>query len=261
MNIYELDLYFRRLLNLEAFAAVDVSQNGLQVACSAKQIKKVAFAVDACLENFSKAAQVGADVLFVHHGLFWGKSLTVTKRHYKRLAALIKNDIALYAVHLPLDVHPVLGNNAGLAENLGLQNREPFGFYNGTALGVKGTIMSYRLPQPNEGVTLDELLARLFKNGEQPHIVLPFGKRELKHVGIISGAASNFIDEAVAENLDCFITGEVKHEVYHTALESSITVVGGGHYQTETVGVQLVREKFFADTKLETVFLHTPTNL
>lgn len=261
MNIDELDTYFRNLLNIEAFSQLDISLNGLQVACSDKTIKRVAFAVDACLENFSKAAQVEADVLFVHHGLFWGKPLPVTKQHYARLATLIKNDIALYAVHLPLDVHPALGNNAALARNLDLQNIEPFGFEKGMPIGVKGTIFSHRRSESGVGVDIDELTARLFTNGEQPHVILPFGKKEIKRVGIISGAASGFLDAAIADNLDCFITGEVKHEIYHPALENHITVIGGGHYQTETGGLKCVSEQLNRDTKLETIFLHTPTRL
>lgn len=261
MNIKDLDLYFRELLHLEDFEEVDASQNGLQVSCSLKPIKKIAFAVDACLENFQKTVQVGADLLFVHHGLFWGKSLTVTGVHYSRLETLIKNDIALYAVHLPLDVHAIYGNNAVMAANLNLQNIERFGLYKNMKLGFKGEI--YSSSKNENGVDYEELISRLFKKGEKPKTVLPFGKKQIKTVGLISGSdsASSNLNQAISEGLDCFITGEIKHEIYHVALENKINVIAGGHYQTETFGVKAVGEKLNADTKIETVFLDTPTNL
>lgn len=264
MNIDELDRYLRALLSIEAFDDLDASQNGLQVSCSKKPIRKIAFAVDACLENFHKAKQQHADMLFVHHGLFWNKSLLLTGSHYKRLAYLIQNDMALYAVHLPLDADPVYGNNAGIARNLSLCEIEPFGIYHGVPIGVKG-----RLVAPNSannttdenGCRLDEVLTRLFKRGEEARIVLPFGPEKIQTVGIISGAASGDLPQAISAGLDCFITGEVKHEAYHQALENKITVIAGGHYQTETFGVQNVMEKLAADTHIETIFLDTPTGL
>lgn len=262
MNIYDLDLYFRKLLPIADFDNYDASQNGLQVASSDKPIKKVAFAVDACLENFQKAIQLKADVLFVHHGLFWGKPLTVTGQHYARIKELIQNDLALYAVHLPLDADTTYGNNAGLARNLKLENIQAFGFYKGIRIGMKGEIpKSQKCDVTKNGITIDELISKLFPCGEKAKTILPFGKKLIKTVGIVSGGASGNLIDAIAENLDCFITGEIKHETYHEALEHEINVVAGGHYQTETVGVKLLCEKFHEDTKIETVFIHTPTNL
>lgn len=257
MNIYDLDLYFRKLIPISDFDNYDASQNGLQVACSKKPIKKVAFAVDACLDNFQKAAQLNADVLFVHHGLFWGKSLTITGQHYVRIKELIQNDIALYAVHLPLDADVNYGNNAGLARNLELKNIQAFRNYAGIQIGVKGEI-----PEDyKDGITIEELISKLFPGGEKAQTILPFGKELIKTVGIVSGEGSRSLSDAIAENLDCFITGEIKHKNYHEALEHKINLIAGGHYQTETVGVKLISEKLYEDTKIETVFIHTPTNL
>lgn len=259
MNIYELDLYLQELLNIPVFEGIDVSKNGLQVACSKKTIKKIAYAVDACMENFIKAIQLEADVIFVHHGLFWGKELLVKDIHYDRLSYLIKNDLALYAVHLPLDAHPLYGNNAGLVKNLQLKDVLPFGNYKNFQLGLKGKIFSSDLSE--SGVSIDELVSRLFNKGEKANTVLPFGPKKIQTVGIISGSASNYLEEAVLQKLDCFITGELKHEIYHKALESKINVIGGGHYQTETFGVKSVMEKLKQDKNIEGFFIDTPTDL
>ena len=131
MKLKELDLYFTELLNIDAFAAQDLSQNGVQVQNSGKEIKKVAFAVDACLQSIKEAAERKADMLFVHHGLFWSRSLRIMGNHYHRIKALLDNDIVLYAVHLPLDAHPLYGNNIGLARRLELENLKEFGMSRG----------------------------------------------------------------------------------------------------------------------------------
>lgn len=264
MNVYDLDLYFKELLSISDFDGIDVSQNGLQVACSKKPIKKIAFAVDACLENFQKAIQLGCDLLFVHHGIFWGRSLLITGNHYERISYLIKNDLALYAVHLPLDAHPLYGNNAGIARNLGLKDLESFGLYKGKYIGLKGrfTAKSTKADESFEdAVSLEELLSRLFNRGEEPRNVLAFGPKKIKTVGIISGAASGDVTQAISEGLDCFISGEIKHEVYHQALENKITVIAAGHYQSETFGVKSVMEKLQSESTIECFFLETPTGL
>lgn len=120
MTLNELDKWFRSFLKIEDFAN-DVSKNGIQIensAPDAKQIKKIAFAVDACEETVQKAAAANADVLFVHHGLFWGGCETITGSFYKRVAPFLKNDIALYGCHIPLDANNPYGNNYGLLPEL-----------------------------------------------------------------------------------------------------------------------------------------------
>ena len=107
----------------------DVSQNGLQTDTEKDEIRKIAFAVDANLDNINAAAKANADLLFVHHGLFWSRSITITGTHFKRINALIRNNIALFAVHLPLDAHKDVGNNAIMAKKLGLENVREFGEY------------------------------------------------------------------------------------------------------------------------------------
>lgn len=253
MTSKELDLYFKELLNIPHFAKTDPSQNGLQVENSGREVRKVAFSVDACLETIKRTAEACADMLFVHHGLFWGKSMLVAGTHYKRIKELIYNDIALYAVHLPLDVHPVYGNNSGLVKRLGLQDVQPFGVWNNIEIGLYGSF--------DEAKNLDGIVNLLFPAGEKPAQVLPFGKTEIKTVGVVSGGGADEIYDAAALGLDLYITGEIEHVTYHTALENKINVIAGGHYQTETVGVKLVAEKLARDKGVEVCFIDVPTGM
>lgn len=255
MNLYELDAYFNSFLHKEEFSS-DISLNGIQIENSApetKEIKKVAFAVDACESTALRAAQAGADVLFVHHGLFWGRCQTITGNHYKRIAAFLKNDIALCAYHIPLDANAEVGNNFGLARRMGLLDVQPFGKWRGMTLGACGT-----LPR---AVSVDELARILFPEGEKPSHILPFGKKEIKKVAVISGGAGDDFDQAVQIGADAYVTGEVGHEEFHAIEESGINVIAGGHYQTETVGVKLVQAKLEKEKGLETIFIDIPTGL
>ena len=136
MNLKELDSYFRGFLDIDGLSGTDISINGVQVEKTG-DINCIAFAVDACMETFRRAKEAGAQMLFVHHGLFWGHEQSVTGSHYQRLKFLIENNIALYAAHLPLDVHPELGNNVSLARAAGLEDLKPFGNFRGISVGVK----------------------------------------------------------------------------------------------------------------------------
>lgn len=253
MDIQEFDSYIRTLLTLEEWAGSDPSLNGLQVGRRSREIKRAAFAVDACTEVFKRAAEWKADLVFVHHGLFWGPAKPVTGPLYKRLEILLNEDIALYAVHLPLDMDPLLGNNAALAELLSLQEIKPFGRYKGKMVGFKGV-----LPEP---LTLSRI-ADLLKVEETDGLVtLPFGPAKIKTAGIISGGASQDVEQAVEEGLDLFITGEASHSVFHYTEEAGISVLCGGHYKTEIWGVNRVCRKVAEDCSLETCFIDLPTGL
>ncbi|MDR1318816.1 MAG: Nif3-like dinuclear metal center hexameric protein, partial [Treponema sp.] len=127
LNTKQIDSFFKSILDIEGFTGVDVSLNGVQVDNDGSEIGKIAFAVDASLETFKRAADAGAGMVFVHHGHFWGLPLRVAGSHRGRVKFLLDNNIVLYAVHLPLDQHPRMGNNAALAELLGLSGIEPFG--------------------------------------------------------------------------------------------------------------------------------------
>jgi dinuclear metal center YbgI/SA1388 family protein len=253
MRLNEFDTLIRDLLDLDGFGGTDVALNGLQVANDRQNVEKAAFAVDACLDSIRRAAEWGADLLFVHHGLFWGKPLAATGGHYQRIRALIQADLALYAVHLPLDMHPELGNNAGLARRIGLQQLEPFGEYKGIKIGVKGVLAP--------ALTLQQVLRACCGNNEQGIGVLPFGPADIATVGIVSGGAADEAYQALEERLDLFVTGDASHTIYHHCLEGQINVIFGGHYLTETFGVTQLAEKLESETDLKTRFFDIPTGL
>ena len=255
MTLHELDTYFRSFLHIEDFMA-DPSKNGIQVENSDiynKQIHKVAFTVDACIETIEKAIENNVDVIFVHHGIFWGHEQTITGNHFRRIKMLIDNDIALYACHIPLDAHNEVGNNYGLAKMLNLKNAAPFGEWKNMNIGVKG--------QFDKEISLDDLTNRLRAFSINPTIVLPFGKKTLNTIAIVSGAADDLLTEAINTPVDVYITGEISHETYHHAKEHTINVIAGGHYATETIGVSLVAKKLTAEKQIETLFFDVPTGL
>ncbi|MDR0526004.1 MAG: Nif3-like dinuclear metal center hexameric protein [Spirochaetaceae bacterium] len=245
-----LDVFFRGLLDLEGFSGVDSSLNGLQVDNDGGDIAKVAFGVDASLETFKRAAQAGAGMLFVHHGLFWGSPLAVTGPHRLRLKALLDCNLALYAVHLPLDQHPRWGNNAVLAELLDLVAIEPFGVYQGRKIGYKGTL--------GRPLRIDEAADRL---GGKPLGVYPFGVRENRTGAVISGGGANEVRQAIQEGLDLYVTGEMSHQVYHDCLEAGINMIAAGHYVTEIGGVRKIMEQCANQLGLDVEFIDVPTGL
>ena len=253
MNTEELDSYFRNILDMNIVESIDSSMNGFQINKKTKTVQKVAFAVDASLETFKKAVDWNADVLFVHHGLFWGSPLAVTGRHYKRLSFLIENDLSLYAAHLPLDMNPIVGNNYGMARQLGLDKLEPFGLYKGVKIGVSGVL--------KEGKNIDEILNLLNTDKKKVPGILPFGKSMISTIAIVSGGATREVDQALRQKIDLYITGDASHETYHTCMEGSINMISGGHYMTETFGPKLLSEKLKEDTSIETVFIDVPTGL
>ena len=255
MTLNELDSWFNAFLKKEDFPA-DPSLNGIQIQNSAPdalQVSKVAFAVDACEATANAAAAAGAQALVVHHGLFWGHCQTLTGNFYKRAASFIKNDLALIAYHIPLDANNPYGNNFGLAAALGLSKVEPFGYWRGMPIGAAGELTALLSP--------DELAAKLSKITRTDCRSLAFGKSQIKTVGIISGGASEDVEQAVELGLDCYITGEFQHEQYHLAEECGINVIAGGHYGTETMGVSLLKEKVEKELGLSTIFIDLPTNL
>jgi len=255
MTLTEFNDYLNQFLKKENFPS-DPSLNGIQIQNSApdsKEIKKVAFAVDACEATAKKAAELGADVLFVHHGILWGQCERLSGTFYKRIAPFIQNDLALCAYHLPLDANNPYGNNYGLAARLGLLNLKEFGDWRGMTIGVYGEL--------SKPIYIEEIASKLLRSGKKANVILPFGKKEIKTVGIISGGAGDDVDQAAALGLDLYITGEIGHQEYHLIEELGINVIAGGHYETETVGVNLVAEKLNKEKGIETVFIDLPTGL
>ena len=249
----KLDDFFRGILDLETLKAADPSLNGLQVDNDGSEINKIVFAVDAGLEVFKKAADAGAGMLFVHHGLFWGFPLRVEGGHRERIKFLLDHNIALYAVHLPLDQHPRLGNNAVLAELLGIGNPEPFGLYHGHKIGYKGN-----LSQP---LTVEEAVKKISFMGRPPLGVFPFGKKECQTCAVVSGGAAEEAFQAIDEKLDLYVSGECSHTVYHHAMENRLNIIAGGHYCTEVWGVRRMMEECVNQLGIDAEFVDVPTGL
>jgi dinuclear metal center YbgI/SA1388 family protein len=258
MNLSE---YVDRLddrLDTAAYADVDASANGLQVGPDDAEVERVAFAVDAARATIETAADAGADVLVVHHGLSWGGIERVTGRVHDRIAALVENDVALYVSHLPLDGHQELGNAAGVADAVGLRDREPFGEMGPVTIGTIGETAE---PRSADAIreTLDGFEGQ--PDGEpSPTRVLDFGPDEIERIAVVTGSGVDWLDEAVAAGADALITGEGKQQVYHDAREAGVTVFLGGHYATETFGVRALRS-LTDDWGLETTYVSHPTGL
>jgi dinuclear metal center YbgI/SA1388 family protein len=248
-----LDSFFKGILDIEGFSSVDKSLNGIQIDNDGSPVRKIAFGVDAAMETFEQAAAVGAGLLFVHHGLFWGEPSALTGNLRQRIKFLLDNNICLYAVHLPLDQHPKLGNNMVLANLLRLENIEPFGLYHGRKIGYKGTF-----PKP---VTVDEAVKKIGFMGRPPLGVFPFGKKDCITAAVVSGGAADNARDAVQEGVDLFVTGESSHSVYHECLEGKINMIAGGHYSTEVWGVQAVMRHTMAELAIDAEFLDIPTGL
>ena len=253
LNTCKLDAFFHGILDIEGLKDVDSSLNGLQVNNDGSELKKIVFAVDAGLEVFKRAADAGAGLLFVHHGLFWGVPLRLEGSHRERIKFLLDNNLALYAVHLPLDQHPQLGNNAVLADLLGIKDKEPFGLYHGRKIGYKGML--------SEPLTIEEAVKKISFMNRPPTGIFPFGKKESSSCAVISGGAAMEAFQALEEGLDLYVTGESSHSVYHHALEGRLNIVAGGHYSTEVWGVRRLMEECVNQLGVDAEFIDVPTGL
>lgn len=237
---------------LDVHGYEDASLNGLQVEGRA-EVTKVAVAVDASLATFEQAADMGADLLIVHHGLFWGQAKAIVGPHARRVRFLLEKGLGLYAAHIPLDAHKEVGNNWGLARLLGLDDLADFAVWKGKPIGVKGVF-----PTP---VTLRDLADRIEKELGESVLVHAGGPIEVGSLGIVSGGAAWDVVTAADEGLDAFLTGEPKHEVFPEPFERGVNALFAGHYMTETVGVNLLARELHERFDLATEFVLLPTGL
>jgi dinuclear metal center YbgI/SA1388 family protein len=228
------------------------ASNGLQVA-NRGTVSRVAAAVDGSLATVRLAIAARADLLVVHHGLFWGPSHPWTGRRYELLRLLVENNLAVYSSHLPLDLHPRLGNNARLAAALGLSRPTPFFASHGQDIGLR-----YRLARPLERAELVRRLA--VATGGEPRL-LPGGPERCREIGIVTGGAGAELARAAAAGIDTFITGEGPHWTYALAEDLGVNVLYGGHYATETFGVKALAAELSKKFKLPWEFLDHPTGL
>ena len=224
--------------------------NGLQVD-SPREIARIAVAVDAARATVEAAVAWGADLLLVHHGLFWDGNQPVTGRRYRRLKAILDADLAVYAAHLPLDVHPEVGNNAVLARELGIEPRGSFAEYKGMPIGVWGELETTR----------GELAERVGRVLGGPVHVVAGGPERIRRVGVITGGAGDEVGSAVRAGLDAFVTGEGKHHNFFDAEEGGINLFLGGHYATEVWGVRALARHLEERFGLEWTFIDHPTGL
>ncbi len=234
---------------LDSKSVKDASQNGLQVEGKA-EVKKIVFGVSASLELFRRAAAAGADMIVVHHGLFWGRSSPVRGPFRKKLETLLYGGITLAAWHLPLDKHPVIGNNAQILKFLGAGSLKPFGTYNDESIGFKGT---FARPRPVSGVmkTLRDKLS-------SDIISANFGPKKIRTAGVVSGGAARMFEQAIEAGLDLYITGEVSEFVQEMARENGANFIAAGHYNTEKAGVWALEKVLRAKFRVRTEFIDVP---
>jgi dinuclear metal center YbgI/SA1388 family protein len=224
--------------------------NGLQMENNGA-VTRIAAAVDGSLATVNMAVDAGADLLIVHHGLFWGPSHPWTGNRYRLLRRLLDNNLAVYSSHLPLDAHPKLGNNAGLCAALGLKKLEPFFFDRERHLGFKASV---RISRDALGKKLAKVL------GGEPTL-LPGGPTQCRKIGVVTGGAGAELVLAAREGVDTFITGEGPHHTFGMAEDAGINVFYGGHYATETFGVKSLAAHLAKKYKLSWTFLDHPSGL
>ena len=224
--------------------------NGLQIENSGS-ITKIGAAVDASTHTFRVAAEREIDFLIVHHGLFWPGLQPVTGILYRQLKLALESDIALYSVHLPLDLHSDVGNNALLARALGFETTEPFLETKGQLIGRKTTA----------SVRRDELIWKLEQSLGSPIQCVGAGPAETRVIGIVTGAAGSEIYAAATAGVDTFITGEAPHWAAVAAEELGMNLLLGGHYATETFGVKALAVHLSEHFKIPWEFIDHPTGL
>ena len=254
----EIKTFFDNTVNINA-CPNDYSNNGIQVEANT-EIKKIAFGVDGCLALFKEAASWNADMIFVHHGISWGTGFQrLDGILAKQLQILFKNDISLYAAHLPLDGHPLIGHNVLISQKLNLKNCEPFAEYCGLEIGVLGDIAS------KNGINATDFAKKIATALDSDHVqTLGDASKTIKRVAVISGGGGkDGINEAARVGADCLITGEVGHSCFHMIKELGITVITAGHYKSEIPGVKemlkAVKNKY--KDQVECKFFDIPTGL
>jgi dinuclear metal center YbgI/SA1388 family protein len=239
-----------KILRTREIGDYDGAVNGLQVENSGA-VTRIAAAVDAGPATIKLAIAAKADLLVVHHGLFWNSRQPWTGKNYELLRLLTENNLAVYSSHLPLDFHPKLGNNVILCAALGLKNPRPFLLKDGQHHGL----------QSRTEISRPALTAKLQRaTGEKP-LVIPGGKGICRRIGVITGGAGDLLQRAADEGVDTFVTGEGPHWTYALAEELGVNVLYGGHYATETFGVKALAAGLAKKFSLPCEFLDHPTGL
>lgn len=239
-----------KILRTAQIKDFDGAVNGLQ-AENRGTVSRIAAAVDGSLATAKLAVEVGADLLIVHHGLFWNVRQPWTGKNYELFALLTENNLAVYSSHLPLDFHPKLGNNVILCAALGLKKPRPFLLKDGQHYGL----------QTRTKISRSVLASRFERAIGEKALVIPGGGETCERIGVITGGAGDFLPKAAEEGVDTFVTGEGPHWTYALAEELGVNVLYGGHYATETFGVKALTAHLAKKFRLPWTFLDHPTGL
>lgn len=242
--------YCEQLLKNAEFEDYPGAINGLQVQNNGT-VSRVAAAVDGSTATVRLAIKAGADLLIVHHGLFWTPSHPWTGKRFELMRDLLDNNLAVYSSHLPLDAHPRLGNNRLLCDALGLKKLRPFFPTHGRPLGFYS----------HTTIPRALLQERLEKAAGTKAVLLAGGPAVCKRIGVVTGGAGERLTLAADQGLDTFITGEGPHWTFSQAEELGINVLYGGHYATETFGVKALAAEISRRFKLPWTFIHHPSGL
>src|SRR6266508_176004 len=249
-SLSEIVGYTDRFLRIRDVGDWDNALNGLQIENSGR-VTRIGAAVDISTRVLTEAQKRDVDLLIVHHGLFWHGLQPVTRLLRRQLRIAFENDTALYSAHLPLDIHPKVGNNAQLVAVLGLKSAQPFLEEKSQPVGLKVRASLER----------SELIRKLQKALVGPVKVFDFGPKQIHAIGVVTGAAGSEIYRVAEENIDTFITGEAPHKAAVAAEELGINLLLAGHYATEVFGVKALAAHLSKRFRVPWSFPHCPTGL
>jgi len=246
MNRAELECYLALLLKPEKIK--DFTPNGLQVQ-GCEEIKKIVTGVTASQALIDKAIAEKADAIIVHHGYFWkNESYVIRGMKHTRIKSLLVNDINLFAYHLPLDIHPEIGNNAELAKIFSIENVMPLELGNANSVAVQG--------QFSQAICAEDLAKEISRKlaRECLHISPPSNK-PIKTIAWCSGGGQNYIELAAEQGIDAFLSGEVSEQTTHVAMEMDIHFFAAGHHATERYGIKALGELIAQEHGIDVVFV------
>ncbi len=249
-SLSEIVSYTDRFLRIRDVGDWDNALNGLQIENSGR-VRRIGAAVDISMRVLTEAQQHDVDFLIVHHGLFWPGLQPIRGALRRQLRIAFESDVAVYSTHLPLDIHPKVGNNAQLVAALGLTTAQPFLQAKGQAVGLK---VRASLPR-------SELVRKLQKALSGPVKVFGFGPKQTRAIGVVTGAAGSEIYRVAAEGIDTFITGEAPHWAAVAAEELGMNLLLGGHYATEVFGAKALAAHLSKRFRIPWEFIDCPTGL
>jgi dinuclear metal center YbgI/SA1388 family protein len=242
--------YTDEFLRIREIGDWDNALNGLQIENSGR-VSRIGAAVDVSTRILTEAAKKNVDLLIAHHGLFWPGLRPVTSALRRQLQLAFEKDFALYSAHLPLDIHPNVGNNAQLIATVGLKSAEPFLEEKGQSVGLKA----------RASIPRSDLIRKLRKALKGPVKVFNFGPKQTRVIGVVTGGAGSEIYRVAQENVDTFITGEAPHWAAVAAEELGMNLLLGGHYATEVFGVKALAAHLSKRFRIPWEFIDRPTGL